>query len=124
MRFNTLHRLLAILALLPVGLSTGCGDKTTDPPEPTPAPSLVAGAGSTLEIMTWNIENFPKNGQNTIDQIVAIMDTLDVDLIAVQEIAARIRRLDFSTRNPLSPWAPTSPSSPMMRMDGPSHAPR
>ena len=87
MRSNTLHRLCAILALLTVVLSAGCGDKTTDPPKPTPAPSLVAGAGSTLEIMTWNIENFPKNGQNTIDQIIAIMDTLDVDIIAVQEIA-------------------------------------
>jgi endonuclease/exonuclease/phosphatase family metal-dependent hydrolase len=46
----------------------------------------VFGTNKTLEVMTWNVEWFPKNGQNTLDYITAIINDLDVDLIAFQEI--------------------------------------
>lgn len=46
----------------------------------------VFGTDITLEVMTWNVEWFPKNGQNTLDYITAIINDLDVDLIAFQEI--------------------------------------
>jgi endonuclease/exonuclease/phosphatase family metal-dependent hydrolase len=45
------------------------------------------GAGHTLEIATWNIENFPKNGQSTIDYVTQIIQALDIDIIALQEIS-------------------------------------
>ncbi len=41
---------------------------------------------STLEVMTWNTENFPKNGQATINNMTSIINELGVDLIALQEI--------------------------------------
>ncbi|MDO8897018.1 MAG: endonuclease/exonuclease/phosphatase family protein [Bacteroidales bacterium] len=44
------------------------------------------GTEKTLEVMTWNIEWFPKNGQSTLDYVTAIINDLDVDLIAFQEI--------------------------------------
>lgn len=47
---------------------------------------LYFGTDSTLEVMTWNIEWFPKSGQATIDDVSAIIEALDVDVIAIQEI--------------------------------------
>ena len=47
---------------------------------------LYFGTDSTLEVMTWNIEWFPKSGQATIDDVSAVIEALDVDVIAIQEI--------------------------------------
>jgi len=44
------------------------------------------GSDSTFEIITWNIEWFPKNGQNTLDYVNEIIVDLDADLYALQEI--------------------------------------
>ncbi|MCK5077257.1 MAG: endonuclease/exonuclease/phosphatase family protein, partial [Calditrichia bacterium] len=46
------------------------------------------GSDSTLDVLTWNIEWFPKNGNTTITEIQVIISDLNVDLIAVQEIAS------------------------------------
>ncbi len=47
---------------------------------------LNYGTDSTLEIITWNIEWFPKNGTMTIDSVRQIIESLDADVIACQEI--------------------------------------
>lgn len=47
---------------------------------------LSFGTDSTFEVMTWNIEWLPKNGQTTIDYLVEIIEALDVDLLAIQEV--------------------------------------
>jgi len=44
------------------------------------------GTDSTFEMMTWNIEWFPKNGQTTVDYVSEIIQDLNVDLIAMQEL--------------------------------------
>ncbi len=44
------------------------------------------GSDSTFEMMTWNIEHFPKNGQTTVDYVSEIILDLDIDLIAMQEL--------------------------------------
>lgn len=36
--------------------------------------------------MTWNIEAFPKAGQNTMDSVRKIIEALEMDVIGVQEI--------------------------------------
>ena len=48
---------------------------------------LDFGTESTLDIVTWNIENFPKNGQNSIDYVAQIVEAIDADFIAIQEIS-------------------------------------
>lgn len=48
--------------------------------------NLQFGTDSTLDMMTWNIEFFPKAGQNTIDSVSKIIQALEMDVIAVQEI--------------------------------------
>jgi endonuclease/exonuclease/phosphatase family metal-dependent hydrolase len=87
MACRTFLRFFVLAAVLSAAMIPGCGDKSVNPPKPPDLPSITTGRESTLEIMTWNIESFPKQGQATIDRIVDVIDTLDVDIIAVQEIA-------------------------------------
>jgi len=47
---------------------------------------LEFGTESTFEVATWNIEWFPKNGQTTVNYVSQIIEALDVDLIAMQEL--------------------------------------
>ena len=48
--------------------------------------SLSFGTEQTLDVLTWNIERFPKNGQTSIDYVIEIIEALDADLVALQEI--------------------------------------
>ena len=36
--------------------------------------------------MTWNIEQFPKNGQTTVNYVSEIIQNLEMDIIAIQEV--------------------------------------
>ncbi len=47
---------------------------------------LEFGTDATFEVVTWNIEWFPKQGQTTVDYVSQIIEALDVDLIAMQEL--------------------------------------
>ena len=47
------------------------------------------GTDETLDIITWNIENYPKNDL-TNTYISQIIDSLDVDIIALQEITDNV----------------------------------
>jgi hypothetical protein len=44
------------------------------------------GEEGVLEVMTWNVEWFPKDGQTTIDSMSVVIAALDIDVIAFQEI--------------------------------------
>ena len=44
------------------------------------------GSDLSLDIITWNIEKFPKNGNTTIDAVSQIIQNLNVDIVALQEI--------------------------------------
>jgi len=50
---------------------------------------LNFGTDNTFEVVTWNIEWFPKNGLNTINYVSDIVEALDVDVLAIQEIDDR-----------------------------------
>lgn len=77
------------------------GNPTVNPePEPEdcelPTVTMVAGkyancipllSTSSFDIVTWNIEQFPKTG-NTISMLAEIIPTLNADIIAVQEIGS------------------------------------
>ena len=47
---------------------------------------LSFGEENSLEIATWNIEWFPKNGQTTVDYVTEIIQALDIDVLAIQEL--------------------------------------
>jgi len=48
--------------------------------------SIQFGTESTLDVITWNIENFPKQNDITIDYLVKLINSMNVDIIALQEI--------------------------------------
>ena len=47
---------------------------------------LTFGTEATLDIMTWNVEQFPKNGETTVTYVKDIIEALDVDIVALQEV--------------------------------------
>ncbi|MAZ60867.1 MAG: hypothetical protein CMG50_01655 [Candidatus Marinimicrobia bacterium] len=49
------------------------------------SPLNIKGDNNTLDLVTWNIENFPKNNLTNM-YVKQIIDSLDVDIIALQEI--------------------------------------
>lgn len=51
---------------------------------PGAVPSL--GTDTTLELVTWNIQNFPKKGDSTLLLLRTLIDRMDVDLFCIQEI--------------------------------------
>lgn len=48
--------------------------------------NLSFGTDSTFEVLTWNIEWFPKNDQVTVTYVSEIIEALDVDVLAIQEV--------------------------------------
>ena len=48
--------------------------------------SIQLGTESTLDVITWNIEKFPKQNDITIDYLVKLINSMNVDIIALQEI--------------------------------------
>lgn len=47
---------------------------------------LNYGTDSTLDIVTWNIERFPKQSSTTVNYVSQIITDLNVDILALQEI--------------------------------------
>jgi exonuclease III len=72
-----MKQLLAVIILL-FSLNFGFAQSIDD---------LSFGEDNTLEVVTWNIEHFPKNGSTTINYVSQIIENLDVDIIALQEIS-------------------------------------
>lgn len=48
---------------------------------------LEKGEDKSLEVVTWNIQNFPKGGQFTVDQVTKNIRQMGMDLLAIQEIS-------------------------------------
>ena len=47
---------------------------------------LSFGEENYLDIATWNIEWFPKNGQTTVEYVSEIIEQIDLDILAIQEL--------------------------------------
>ncbi len=82
------HNMLWVFLLLVTALVAGCGttDKSTAPQDTNPFAPARVGTDSTLEVVTWNVENFPKNGQTTVTDLAEAVEGLDADIVAMQEI--------------------------------------
>ena len=44
------------------------------------------GSRESLDIVTWNLENFPKNDLQTVNEVIELIAIIDADIIALQEI--------------------------------------
>lgn len=65
---------------------TESGPTSIDPPLVPTLDSLFFGTDSTFEIVTWNIQYFPKLNMITADYVVQIILAIDADVFALQEI--------------------------------------
>ena len=45
------------------------------------------GTDDTFEVVTWNIEHFPKNNQTTVDYVNRVLKAIDADIYAIQEVS-------------------------------------
>jgi len=66
----------------------GCGstETTSDPGKTNPFDRARIGTDATLEVMTWNLEHFAKEGPVTASHVIDVVEGLQVDIIALQEI--------------------------------------
>ncbi|MFH2051716.1 MAG: endonuclease/exonuclease/phosphatase family protein [bacterium] len=84
------------LALLLLLGSCGTTEKSTAPEDVNPFAAATVGTDTTLEIITWNLENFAKNGAATVAYVADAVSALDVDIVALQEVmnVVQFRALD------------------------------
>lgn len=66
-----------------------CGEQEKGPTgsndEPLSLDDLFFGTDSTLDVVTWNIEDFPKNSETT-NYVAQIIAAIDADIYGLQEI--------------------------------------
>lgn len=72
-----MKRVLSILAFISLNSSPLFSQNLND---------LSFGTDTTLELVTWNIEHYPKNGLVTENYVQQIIENIDADIYAFQEI--------------------------------------
>ncbi len=90
-RKNPFIRIYLLIGIFLLGF-LGCSKRVTNgdlpgTPENGETSRIPAfGTDQTFEIATWNIQNFPKAGENTLKLLAEIIQSLEIDVYAVQEI--------------------------------------
>lgn len=81
-------RLLIVTAILFIALGAGsCGTNINiTNPVITDSTYLAFGTDSTFDIVTWNIQTYPKNDPETSNLLRTLLSGLKVDCIAIQEV--------------------------------------
>lgn len=82
---------MGIVGVIAVGLFFACNQRVTSPEDETVPDSTriqlpVFGSEYSLDIVTWNIQNFPKLGNQTVTDVAEIIRDLDADIYGMQEI--------------------------------------
>lgn len=94
---SVIRSFVAIAAVAAIGAACGSGgegepepvdqaDAGTGYPEPRDDLVPAVGTAGAVDLATWNIENFPK-GVSTIAFTADLVHSMQLDLVAVQEIA-------------------------------------
>lgn len=95
---KNLTRIIILLLLV-----TSC-QRITDPPEPgnetTFEGCITAGSSTRLEIVTMNLEQFPKAGSLTTDMAARLIRTINPDIVALQEITSEGAYLNLLKKLP------------------------
>lgn len=79
-------------ALLMALVLFSCGK---DPMPPTPedpgyfAACVTPGSSAGLDIVTFNVEGFPKNGSVSVNALASLIRAMDPDVVALQEVASK-----------------------------------
>lgn len=84
--FASLACCLVCVACREAPLPLPAADAGPDAAPPWADSALPLGTADALDIATWNIENFPLRA-DTVERVAEVIAAMDLDLIAVQEIA-------------------------------------
>jgi len=83
---------LLLIVLFAAVMLQGCGSSVTNDPPPPPPPepalfeTLSFGSNSTFDVVTWNLQTYPRSNMDTIEYAAAAIMKMKADVIAVQEI--------------------------------------
>lgn len=79
--------------LLSIAFIAGC-HRLDDPPVPDKSINfsacVVGPSVTTFDIVTFNVENFPKGGYESIVVLADLIGDMDADIIALQEVASQV----------------------------------
>jgi endonuclease/exonuclease/phosphatase family metal-dependent hydrolase len=85
------HKILWMLIVTLAAAGSSC-HRVPDPPSPDDtslfAACVTPGTSSTLNIVTFNAEGFPKEGYTSIAALSALIKSMDPDIVALQEVAS------------------------------------
>lgn len=79
---------LFIISLLPAGCRKAPGPPLPDDPDIFIPCIPFPGTGQSLDIVTFNVETFPINGYNSVIVVASLLNTIDADVYALQEVAS------------------------------------
>ncbi len=73
-------------------LNTGSCRKVSQPPLPDDPNvfenCITPGTAGSLDIVTFNVETFPKEGYNSVIMLASLLNSIDADVYALQEVAS------------------------------------
>ena len=74
--------------ILIISMFFACSKRSLDPSYVTSDHRLVKkyGSESTFDIATWNLEQFPLQGRNTVSYVAQLIKDTDIDMFGLQEI--------------------------------------
>ena len=86
-RLGYLMKNIILIGIISLLIMISCGENNIYHPTPDPSVDSVSyGTEATFDIMTWNIQNYPKFATTTNNLVSRIIESLKIDLIALQEI--------------------------------------
>jgi endonuclease/exonuclease/phosphatase family metal-dependent hydrolase len=87
---NHFHKLTVLVTLAALTAVLSC--RKTDPPVPDDpnrfAACVIPGTAGTIDIISFNVEGFPKAGDTSIPALADLIKAMDPDVVALQEVAS------------------------------------
>jgi exonuclease III len=78
---------IAILVICVLIITISCGTNVNiTNPNITDTVGIAFGTDSTFDVITWNIENFPKKNPETTNLLRTLLPNLRADCVAIQEV--------------------------------------
>ena len=75
-----------LLLMAVVGIQSCSEDEASEPTNPFSV-CIDKADGGRLQVATMNLQEFPKNGKTTMRMVGALIEQMDVDVVALQEIS-------------------------------------
>jgi endonuclease/exonuclease/phosphatase family metal-dependent hydrolase len=86
-----LNKLIILLIVAAAAVAGSCR-RIPDPPSPDDtnlfAACVIPGTTATIDIISFNVEGFPKAGYTSVTALSALVKAMDPDIVALQEVAS------------------------------------